>query len=81
MTAATTMTPLDATKTVRRPGRSHHQEIWEATSADGQWAYARIETSGTPWIARNTTTGAEDWFGSLSAARRWTAEQTVAVTT
>ena len=71
------LTRLDPVKFVRclnlRTGR---REIWEATSADGQWTYQRVEDTGTPWDVCHIPTSKEKLgFPSLLAARRWTAEQ------
>jgi hypothetical protein len=69
------MTPLDPARTVRhrnfsRPGG----QVWGAASADGRWAYRRLEETGTPWVV--LVDGSEwggQWFGTLASARRATA--------
>jgi hypothetical protein len=42
-------TPLDPDRMVRRPNRRGRAELWEAISADGDWAYIREESAGTYW--------------------------------
>jgi hypothetical protein len=56
-------------------GRILRRECWEATTADGEWAFERIEETGTPWIVVHhpRTPDAEtatSWFGTLKAARQ-----------
>jgi len=69
-----TLTPVDVTR--RYPAfRSGRVENWEAKSRDGQWAYHRLEISGTPWAVIHLPTGLEaDWYGTLTAARAATAD-------
>jgi hypothetical protein len=67
------MTPLDKTKTVRFLGRSGRREVWHAVSADRHWTYSREEMPGTPWLVTRRGEWGEQWFGTLMAARRWTA--------
>lgn len=83
-----TMTPLDPARTIRfaNHGRAGSQ-IWEATSADGRWTYARLDQAGTPWVVIDNSTGANstgaghvwadsghvEWFGTLKSARQATA--------
>lgn len=71
---ASNLTPLDTSKTVRHPGQ-RGLEVWEAFSADGQYAYIRFEDEGTTWQVKYLPTGFlfPDFFGSLGAARKWTA--------
>ena len=70
------LTPLDPAKTKKyarfnRPG----SEVWEAASADGVWAYNRIEIPGTPWAVTHIPTGIEAMqHGSLPNARAATAD-------
>jgi hypothetical protein len=69
------MTPLNKAKTVRRRNlRNGQLQIWEATSADNRWIYGREEMPTTPWIVTRRGEWGEQWFGTLMAARRWTAE-------
>jgi hypothetical protein len=61
--------------TLRRNGQPLRRECWEATTADGLWAFERIEEPGTPWIVvyKPRTPQAETascWFGTLKAARQ-----------
>jgi len=56
-------------------GRIRQRECWEATTADGLWAFERIEEPGTPWIIVHhpRTPQAETvngTFGTLKSARR-----------
>jgi hypothetical protein len=70
------LTPLDPAKTERaRNLRSQRTQVWEATSADGRWCYQRTEEPGTPWRVTDLTANgiASELFGSLGAARAWTA--------
>jgi hypothetical protein len=55
-------------------------EVWEATSADGRWRYVREDEPGTPWCVVDIAAGHRepDVFGSLGAARAWTALPEVA---
>lgn len=75
----TPMTKLDPARTTRhRNHRTGRDEIWETVSADGRWAYERQEESTTPWVVDDLHAGDEselEWFGTLAAARRWTAQQ------
>lgn len=82
MGSTTGTTPLDPAKTVRLPGRSRRMEVWIATSVDGRWTYGREEDTGTTWTVRDNHADrlSGEWFSSLAAARRWTAEQSAAVT-
>lgn len=66
-------TLLDKAKTTRFPGRSGRREVWHAVSADGHWTYSREEMSGTPWIVTRRGEWGEQWFGTLTTGRRWTA--------
>ncbi len=69
-----TLTSLDTAKTVRFPGRSRRQEIWEAASEDGRWRYVRLEMPGTPWEVTDMFADevVGQWFGTLREARIWT---------
>jgi hypothetical protein len=82
------MTPLNDAVTERQPRylntyavtarrglvrRTTTDEIWWATSADGNWTYARTETSGTPWVVTYVPTGQDVLFTTLPDSRRWTA--------
>lgn len=80
------MTPLDETRTERRPRflaglvaeqglTTDADEIWAAISADHLWTYQRVEVGATPWEATYLATGQTAMHGSLPAARRWTAHQ------
>jgi hypothetical protein len=56
-------------------GRVLRRECWEATTADGEWAFERIEEPGTPWIVVHhpRTPQAEtatSWFSTLKSARQ-----------
>jgi hypothetical protein len=73
---ATTLRPIvkSYANTLRRNGMPLRRECWEAVTAEGEWAFERIEEPGTPWIvvhhprtpeAETVTT----WFGTLKAAR------------
>ncbi len=71
------MTKLDPTKTLRyRNLRSGRPEIWEATSADGQWCYAREEEPGTPWHVLHIPSGEVrfTYLPTLGYARKVTAQ-------
>lgn len=73
---APTPTVLDKALTTRnRNLRTRRMEIWEATSADGNWTYIRIEDVGTSWSVQHNPTGKVRHFvaGSLLAARKLTA--------
>lgn len=48
-------------------------QIWKAESADGCWSYVRTEEPTTPWVVIYLPTGQTTQFGSLPAARAWTA--------
>ena len=74
MTATRTLTPADVTK--RFPSfRSGRLEAWAAESRDGIWRYARLEISGTPWVAIHLPTETEGrWYGTLTDARAATAD-------
>jgi hypothetical protein len=67
------LTPADVTR--RFPSfRSGRMEAWAAESRDGIWRYARLEITGTPWVAVHLPTETEgDWYGTLTAARAATA--------
>jgi hypothetical protein len=62
-------TPLDPNRTIKRG-----KQIWEAVSADGVYAYIRMEDTTTTWAVRHLPTGHvfDDVFGTLPGARRWT---------
>lgn len=69
------MTPLDRmTADRRRNLRTGQLQIWAAVSADNRWVYSREEMPTTPWIVTRRGEWGEQWFGTLIAARRWTAE-------
>jgi len=68
------MTFLDRTRTTRhRSLRTGQLQIWGAVSADHCWVYSREEMPTTPWIVTKRGEWGEQWFGTLTAARRWTA--------
>lgn len=48
-------------------------EIWSAVSTDHRWIYDRTEETTTPWECTYAPTGQTVVFGTLDAARRWTA--------
>lgn len=53
--------------------RTGRQEIRYAASADGAWAYERIEDAGTTWIVTERATGRQlDFEPNLLLARRGT---------
>jgi len=69
-----TLTPV--TVTARFPSiRSGRVEDWAAVSADGVWAFERLEMSGSPWSLLHKPSGIEvgTWAGTLSEAREMTA--------
>lgn len=76
MTARRRLTPLDPAKTERHRTFRGRLQTWEATSADGRWCYVREETAGTVWRVVDLSAGRHehpDVFGTLGAARAWTA--------
>lgn len=74
--APKSMTRLDPARTVRRRnfGRAGSQ-MWGAASADGLWAYQRLEEPGTPWVVLDAggAEWGEAWFRTLGKAREATA--------
>lgn len=75
------LTPLDKNKTERAANiRTGCVQTWAATSKDGRWCYVRTEERGTPWRVTDLTTHQDtnELFGSLGAARAWTALPEVA---
>ena len=66
------LTPVTVTR--HRNLRNGRQEIWEAVSTDGVWAYRRTEEAGTPWEVQHVPTGRWLLYGSLPKARRATAD-------
>lgn len=75
-TARRVLTPVDITARFRSFS-SGRLENWGARSRDGEWAYARLEISGTPWEVTHVSSGADaGWYGSLTAARAATADGT-----
>jgi len=50
------------------------RECWAAATADGQWAFERIEDTGTPWVIvylprTSSHETIPHYFGTLKAAR------------
>jgi len=55
--------------------RTGKVQAWAAESADGTWAYRRLELPGTPWEVEHLPTGTDcGWFSSLPKARAATAD-------
>lgn len=56
--------------------RVRRRECWAATTVDGEWAFERIEDTGTPWIVvhwprTDRAETATTMFGTLTAARQF----------
>lgn len=77
---AVLLTPLDPTRTVRRPtfrrptsdpGGPTRMEIVSAVSADGDWTYLRDDERRGSWHVRHNPTGQTVWdvASSLRGAR------------
>ena len=76
------LTQLDPATIIKYMGRTGRWETWAAASFDGRWSYGREDDTTTPWIVTDRHAQAADpinyrpeWFGTLRAARRWTATQ------
>lgn len=74
MSARTERTPMVAIdratekryRNFNRPG----SQLWGVHSADGVWAFERIEDTGTPWVTIHRASGREvDYVGTLIRAR------------
>lgn len=73
---ATALRPIikSMATTLRRNGQPLRRECWEATTADGLWAFERIDDVGTPWIVVYKPRTPEfetcsGLFGTLKSAR------------
>jgi hypothetical protein len=56
-------------------GQPLRRECWEATTVDSEWAFERIEDTGTPWIVVHhprtpQAETASTLFGTLKSARQ-----------
>jgi len=70
----TRLTPVEITE--QHPSfRTGRTEAWAAVSKDGEYAFTRVEDTGTPWTVEHLPTGTDcGLFSSLPKARRATAD-------
>lgn len=70
MTTRQTLVKVETTKA--RAFRSGRREVWAAVTVDGEWAFHRLEMTGTPWTVTHVPSMSEvAWLGTLKACRQY----------
>lgn len=68
-----TLTGLNGASIIRRPDSGGRSVIWLAESADGCWAYERVDDARTTWTVTHIPSGeVRECFPTLDHARTWT---------